>query len=93
MLNPASFMQGVQTGQSGQSNRQHWSVVQGKLGAGKEALEQAVGLDFSIRESAAYAGIKAQLLLAEGQTEEAERLLQAAMAIPGVKRALSSPSM
>ena len=65
--------------------------MQGKLGAAREALEQAVGLDFSIRESAAYAGIKAQLLLAEGQSEEAERLLQAAMAMPGVKQGLVCP--
>ena len=63
--------------------------MQGKLGGAQEALEQAVGLDFGIRESAAYAGIKAQLLLAEGHSEEAERLLQAAMDMPGVKRQLA----
>jgi len=64
--------------------------VQGKTSAAQEALDQAVGISFGIRESAAYASVKAQLLLAEGSSEEAERLLQAAMNMPGVKRQLTS---
>ena len=60
--------------------------VQGKVQAAQEALEQAVGMSFGIRESAAYATIRAQLLLAQGRDEEAERLLQAAMGMPGIKR-------
>ncbi|DBB04932.1 TPA: hypothetical protein ACH3X3_010212 [Trebouxia sp. C0006] len=63
---------------------------QGKTSAAQEALDQAVGISFGIRESAAYASVKAQLLLAEGSSEEAERLLQAAMSMPGVKRQLTS---
>ncbi|KAA6420554.1 MAG: tetratricopeptide repeat 21B [Trebouxia sp. A1-2] len=59
---------------------------QGNSSAAQEALDQAVGISFGIRESAAYASVKAQLLLAEGSSEEAERLLQAAMNMPGVKR-------
>lgn len=66
--------------------------VQGKVAAAQEALEQAVGLSFSIRESAAYAAIRAQLLLAQGRDEEAERLLQAAMGMPGVKRQQAAQS-
>ncbi len=65
-------------------------MVQGKTSAAQEALDQAVGISFGIRESAAYASVKAQLLLAEGSSEEAERLLQAAMSMPGVKRQLTS---
>lgn len=64
--------------------------VQGKVSAAQEALEQAVGMSFAIRESAAYATIRAQLLLAEGRNEEAERLLQAAMGMSGVKRQQAS---
>ncbi len=64
--------------------------MQGKTSAAQEALDQAVGISFGIRESAAYASVKAQLLLAEGSSEEAERLLQAAMSMPGVKRQLTS---
>ena len=59
--------------------------VQGKVAAAQEALDQAVGISFAIRETAAYATIRAQLLLAQGKDEEAERLLQAAMSMPGVK--------
>ena len=66
--------------------------VQGKVAAAQEALEQAVGMSFSIRESAAYAAIRAQLLLAQGRDEEAERLLQAAMGMPGVKRQQATQS-
>ncbi len=65
-------------------------MVQGKTSAAQEALDQAVGISFGIRDSAAYATVKAQLLLAEGSSEEAERLLQAAMSMPGVKRQLTS---
>ena len=60
--------------------------VQGKVSAAQEALEQAVGIAFTIRELPAYAILKAQLLLAQGKDEEAERLLQASMSMPGVKR-------
>ena len=70
-----------------------FSTAQGKIAAAQEALDQALGLDFGIRESAAYATIKAQLLLAEGQPADAERLLQAAMNMPGVKRAVSAATM
>ena len=73
-----------------------WTKVtlgaQGKVAAAQEALEQAVGMSFGIRESAAYATIRAQLLLAQGKDEEAERLLQAAMGMPGVKRQQASQS-
>lgn len=68
-------------------------TTQGKVAAAQEALDQALGLDFGIRESAAYAATKAQLLLAEGQPADAERLLQAAMNMPGVKRALPAATM
>lgn len=68
-------------------------AVQGKVAAAQEALDQAVGLSFAIRESAAYASVKAQLLLAEGQPDNAERLLQSALNMPGVKRALPATSM
>ena len=61
--------------------------------AAQEALDQALGIDFGIRESAGYASIKAQLLLADGQTADAERLLQAALSMPGVKRALPVASL
>lgn len=64
--------------------------MQGKVAAAQEALEQAVGMSFAIRESAAYATIRAQLLVAEGKNDEAERLLQAAMGMPGVKRQQTS---
>ncbi len=64
--------------------------MQGKVAAAQEALDQAVGISFGIRESAAYAAIKAQLLLAEGSDEKAERLLQAAMSMSGVKRQLTA---
>ena len=60
------------------------------MSAAQEALDQAVGISFGIRESAAYATVKAQLLLAEGSKEEAERLLQAALNMPGVKRQLTT---
>lgn len=68
-------------------------VLQGQVAAAQEALDQAVGLNFGIRESASYAAIKAQLLLASGQAADAERLLQSAMNMPGVKRALPATPM
>ena len=45
--------------------------------------------NFAVRESAAYALVRAHVALGEGKPAEAIRLLQGAMGLPGVKRQLS----
>ena len=64
-------------------------MVQDKLSSAREALDQAVSANFAVRESAAYALVRARVALGEGKPAEAAQRLQSAMALPGVKRQLS----
>ena len=66
-----------------------WLVLQEKLSSAREALDQAVSTNFVVRESAAYALVRAHVALREGKPAEAAHLLQGAMGLPGVKRQLS----
>lgn len=50
-------------------------------------LDQARALDFEVRNTPDYHLVKARLLQANGQLEDALKILEAAMALPGVKRA------
>ncbi|KAK9829513.1 hypothetical protein WJX72_006291 [[Myrmecia] bisecta] len=65
---------------------------EGKPAAAMEALDQAVSASFAVREAPAYACMRARALLALDRVEEATRMLEAAMAMPGVKRAMSQNS-
>ena len=66
-----------------------WLVLQDKLSSARGALDQAVSANFAVRESAAYALVRAHVALGEGKPSEAAQQLQGAMALPGVKRQLS----
>ena len=49
-------------------------------------LEQARSYDFDVRNTAHYHVLKARLLVASGQLDDAAKVLLAAMELPGVKR-------
>lgn len=49
------------------------------------ALEQAVGANFAVRDTPLYAIVHAKLLLASNRAEEARKLLETAMTLPGVR--------
>lgn len=53
------------------------------------ALELAVSADFAVRETPMYHIVQARALMAGGRLEEAQRVLEAAMALPGVKAQLT----
>ena len=57
-----------------------------------QSLETGRGLDFEIRNTSIYYLMKAKLLEASGQVEDALKVLQSAMELPGVKKAAANPS-
>ena len=57
-----------------------------------QSLEQARSLDFEIRNTPIYHLMKTKLLEASGQIEDALKVLQAAMELPGVRKSSSRPS-
>lgn len=64
--------------------------AQGKPAAAMAALEAAVSTNFGVRESPQYAIVRAKVALLEGRLDEAQRFLDSAMGLPGIRRALSS---
>jgi len=57
----------------------------GQPNAALQYLEQGLSHDFSLRNHPLYALVKAQVLVASGDTEQAAKLLESAMDRPGVK--------
>jgi len=55
-----------------------------------QALEQARSLDFEIRNTPIYHLMKTKLLEASGQVDDALKVLQAAMELPGVRKPLKA---
>ena len=53
--------------------------------ASSAALEQARSCDFEVRNTAHYHFVKARLLVASGQLDDARKVLQAAVELPGVR--------
>lgn len=56
----------------------------------RQALDAAAANDFSVRETTAYAVVSANCRAAEGDAAGALRELEAAMALPGIRHALSA---
>ncbi|KAL6760145.1 intraflagellar transport protein [Haematococcus lacustris] len=54
------------------------------------SLEQAVSANFAVRETALYAIVHARVLLASGELDEARKVLEAAMNLPGVRSPLTA---
>ena len=57
----------------------------GNINAAKASLQNALSLDFKIRESPVFMGIKAQIEAKNEEWEAAKATLLAAYALPGVK--------
>lgn len=55
----------------------------------QSALDNAVSANFAVRELPAYHVTHARVLLAGGKLEEAKKVLEAAMTMPGVRSALT----
>uniref|UniRef100_A0A383W643 Uncharacterized protein n=1 Tax=Tetradesmus obliquus TaxID=3088 RepID=A0A383W643_TETOB len=62
-------------------------VRQGRPAEAMAALEAAVSANFSIREAPLYHVTHAQVLVANERLEDAKKVLEAAMALPGVRTA------
>lgn len=52
------------------------------------ALDQAVSANFSVRETPLYAIVNAQVLVSSGKLDDARKVLETAMQLPGVRSAL-----
>ncbi|KAF6259487.1 intraflagellar transport protein [Scenedesmus sp. NREL 46B-D3] len=65
-------------------------VRQGRPAEAMAALEAAVSANFGIRDAPLYHVTHAQVLVANGRLEEAKQVLEAAMALPGVRTAATS---
>ena len=59
--------------------------------ASSSALEQARSCDFEVRNTPHYHFVKAKLLIASGQLEDAKKVLIAAVDLPGVKTGTGGP--
>eukprot|EP00899_Mesostigma_viride_P018008 jgi/Mesvir1/26208/Mv02392-RA.1 len=66
---------------------------QGKLKVASQSLEQAMSHNFAVRESPTYHIVRARVLLGANEREEALHVLQAAMALPGIRRAAKSAAL
>jgi len=60
-------------------------LLQDKFKQAQQALEQALSHNFEVREWPVYHLVKAKVLEATGEFEEALKVLEAAMVLPGVK--------
>ena len=65
-------------------------LAEGAHAEARQALDAAAANDFSVRETTAYAVVSANCRAAEGDAAGALRELEAAMALPGIRHALSS---
>ncbi|KXZ45770.1 hypothetical protein GPECTOR_50g563 [Gonium pectorale] len=65
-------------------------VAQDKPEPALSALDQAVSSNFAVRETPLYHVVQSKVLLANNKLEEAKRVLESAMNLPGVRTALSS---
>jgi tetratricopeptide repeat protein 21B len=65
------------------------ALAQGQHQQALAALELGVAADFSVRDTPGYQVLQARALLGAGRLEEARRMLEAAMALPGVRAALT----
>jgi len=65
-------------------------ICQDDMTAAKNALEQALSLNFEIRDSVMYHLIKARILISENELSEAQRLLETTIQIPGICTAASA---
>jgi tetratricopeptide repeat protein 21B len=61
----------------------------GKHRLAGQALEQAMSLDFAVRESPQFLIMRGKVLTAVGELEEAQKVLEQALALPGVKGEMS----
>jgi tetratricopeptide repeat protein 21B len=66
------------------------SVARKSYAQAAQALEQALGLSFEVRNTPLYHFIRGRVLNQTGKPQEALKLLEAGMALPGVKRASQS---
>jgi tetratricopeptide repeat protein 21B len=65
------------------------ALAQGQPQQALAALELALSSDFAVRESPTYQVLQARALLGAGRLEEARRVLEGAMAAPGVRAPLT----
>ncbi|KAI8469287.1 MAG: intraflagellar transport protein [Monoraphidium minutum] len=64
-------------------------VRQGRASEAMDALEAAVAVNFGIRDAPLYHVVHAQVLVANGRLEDAKKVLEAALAAPGVRAPLT----
>ncbi|CAF0992440.1 unnamed protein product [Didymodactylos carnosus] len=64
------------------------SIRENNLHAANEALEQGLSYNFELKSHPIYHLIRSRIMKKEGNYEEACKLLQNAMALPGVKKAV-----
>uniref|UniRef100_A0A7S0S5T6 Tetratricopeptide repeat-like domain-containing protein n=1 Tax=Chlamydomonas leiostraca TaxID=1034604 RepID=A0A7S0S5T6_9CHLO len=64
-------------------------VHQEKAQAALAALDQAVSSNFAVREMPLFHVVNAQVLMASGKLEEARKVLESAMNLPGMRTALT----
>lgn len=64
-------------------------VAQDKADLAVSALDQAVSSNFAVRETPLYHVVQSKVLLANNKLDEAKRVLEAAMNLPGVRTALT----
>ena len=65
-------------------------LAEGAHAEARRALDAAAANDFSVRETTSYAVVSANCRAAEGDAAGALRELEAAMALPGIRHALSA---
>ncbi|KAG2502129.1 hypothetical protein HYH03_000619 [Edaphochlamys debaryana] len=65
-------------------------VAQDKPDLALSALDQAVSSNFTVRETPLYHVVQSKVLLANNKLEDAKRVLEAAMNLPGVRTQLSA---
>ncbi|GLC77752.1 hypothetical protein PLESTB_000959000 [Pleodorina starrii] len=65
-------------------------VAQDKPDLAVSALDQAVSSNFAVRETPLYHVVQSRVLVANGKLEEAKRVLESAMNLPGVRTPLTT---
>ncbi|EFJ52945.1 hypothetical protein VOLCADRAFT_78980 [Volvox carteri f. nagariensis] len=65
-------------------------VAQDKPDLALSALDQAVSSNFAVRETPLYHVVQSKVLIANGKLEDAKRVLESAMNLPGVRTPLSA---
>ena len=61
------------------------NIEDGNISAARSALQQALSLDFKIRENPVFMMIKAQIEAKDGQYTQAKETLMHAYSLPGVR--------